>query len=146
MRFSLINTSLVLVVWPAIDLLCHRQGAPLTSNSKGRSCVVKLTRNSAKLTNQRVNCAFTSSPLSLHVRYILPTLYFAYNLYRSSSSIVILVFYLFSTDISEQHVQMWELFTGLTLPLRGTPVNNPITPCITSKVPGLHFLPLTVYA
>jgi len=47
-----------------------------------------------------------------------------------SSSIVILVFYLFSTVISEQHV--WELWvwiqsTGLTLPLRVTPMNNHIT-------------------
>jgi len=47
-----------------------------------------------------------------------------------SSSIVILAFYLFSTDISEQHV--WELwvwiqFTNLTLPLRRNPVNNAIT-------------------
>jgi len=58
-----------------------------------------------------------------------------------SSSIVILVFYLFSTRISEQHV--WELWvwiqsTGLTLRLRVTPMNNPIT-LITSTVAGLHF-------
>jgi len=58
-----------------------------------------------------------------------------------SSSIVILVFYLFSTGISEQHV--WELWvwiqsTGLTLPLRVSPINNRIT-LMTSKVAGLHF-------
>jgi len=58
-----------------------------------------------------------------------------------SSSIVILVFYLFSAGISEQHV--WELWvwiqsTGLTLPLRVTPMNNPIT-LITGTVAGLHF-------
>jgi len=29
--------------------------------------------NSAKLTNQRVSYAFTSSPFSFHVRHILPT-------------------------------------------------------------------------
>jgi len=29
--------------------------------------------NSAKLTNQRVSCAYTSSPFSFHVRNILPT-------------------------------------------------------------------------
>ena len=52
------------------------------------------------------------------------------------SSIVILVFYLFSTGISEQHV--WEQSTGLTLPLRVTPMNNLIT-LITSTVAGLHF-------
>jgi len=44
--------------------------------------------SSAKLTNQRVSYAFTSSPLSFHpaIFCLLP-----------SSSIVILVFYLFST-------------------------------------------------
>jgi len=44
-----------------------------------------------------------------------------------TSSIVILVFYLFSTDISEQHVWklwVWIQFTGLMLSLRGTQVNN----------------------
>jgi len=52
--------------------------------------------SSAKLTNQRVSYAFTSSPFSFHARHILPI--------YPSSSIVILVFYLFSTGISEQHV------------------------------------------
>jgi len=51
------------------------------------------TRNSAKLTNQRGSCAFTCSPFSIHLRHILPT----YN-------IDIIVYYLFSIDISEQHV------------------------------------------
>ena len=58
-----------------------------------------------------------------------------------SSSIVILVFYLFSTGISEQHVcelWVWIQSIGLTLPLRVTPMNNPIT-LITSIVAGLHF-------
>jgi len=36
-------------------------------------------RNSAKLTNQRVSCAFTSSPFSFHVRYILPTSKFEHS-------------------------------------------------------------------
>jgi len=51
--------------------------------------------SSAKLTNQRVSYAFASSPLSFHpvIFCLLP-----------STSIVILVFYLFSTGISEQHV------------------------------------------
>jgi len=55
----------------------------------------KLT-NQQQLTNQRVSYAFTSSPFSFHARHILPI--------HPSSSIVILVFYLFSTGISEQHV------------------------------------------
>jgi len=50
-----------------------------------------------------------------------------------SSSIVILVYFTyFSTDISDSERHVWELwvwiqFTGLTLPLRTTPMNNPIT-------------------
>jgi len=54
-----------------------------------------IQESSAKLTNQRVSYAFTSNPLSFHpvIFCLLP-----------SSSIVILVFYLFSTGISEQHV------------------------------------------
>ena len=35
--------------------------------------------NSAKLTNQRVSCAFTSSPFSFHVRHILPSSKFQNN-------------------------------------------------------------------
>ena len=56
------------------------------------------TRNSAKLTDQGGSYAFrpTCSPLSIHVRNILPT-----------SNIYIFVYYLFSIDTSEQHV--WEL-------------------------------------
>jgi len=60
-----------------------------------------------------------------------------------SSSIVILVFYLFSTGISDSEQHVWELWVwiqsiGLTLPLRVTPMNNPIT-LVTSTVAWLHF-------
>jgi len=52
------------------------------------------TINSANLTNQRVSYAFAIARLiSMSVIHVL-----------RSSSIVILVFCLFSTDISEQHV------------------------------------------
>jgi len=51
------------------------------------------TRNSTKLTDQRGSYAFTCSPFSIYLRHILPT-----------SNVDILVYYLFSTDISEQHV------------------------------------------
>ena len=90
--------------------------------------------NSAKLTNQRVRYAFSSSPLSFHARHVLPT-----SKFQHSYSCILLIFYI--TDISEQHV--WELWvwiqsTGLTFPLRVTPMNKPIT-LITSTVAGLHF-------
>jgi len=66
-----------------------------------------------------------------------------------SSSIVILVFYLFSTE-HVWELWVWIQFTGLTLPLRVTPTNNPIT--IISLVWHWYshwatfLLPLTVYA
>ena len=90
--------------------------------------------SSAKLTNQRVSYAFTSSPFSFHARHILPTSKFQY----SYSCI-----YLFTKDISEQYVWelwlcVWTQFTGLTLPLWGRPVNNPIT-LISPVQWGLHF-------
>jgi len=55
----------------------------------------------------------------------------------------ILVFYLFSTDISEQHVWevwMWIQFAGFTLEsaLRWTPVNDPIT--LVSSVESLGYI------
>jgi len=91
--------------------------------------------SSAKLTNQRVSYAFTSSPLSFHlvIFYLLP-----------SSSIVILVFYLFSTEISEQHdmcenstvsvntVHWFDAFSSVT------PKNNPIT--LISAVQSLGYI------
>ena len=40
------------------------------------------TRNSAKLTNQRVSYAFTSSPFSIHVHHILPTSKFQHSYSR----------------------------------------------------------------
>jgi len=73
--------------------------------------------SSAKLTNQRASDAFTSSQFSIHVRHILRTSKFQHSYFT--------IFY-----ISEQYVWklwVWIQFTGLTLPLSGTPVNNPIT-------------------
>ena len=93
------------------------------------------------LYNKKVQQSWQTSALALHLplaRLIFMPVIFCL---LPSSSIVILVLYLFSTGISEQHV--WELWvwiqsTGLTLPLRVTPMNNPIT-LITSTVDGLHF-------
>jgi len=47
----------------------------------GHVALARVTRNSAKLTNQRVSCAFTSSPFSFHIRYILPTSKFEHSYY-----------------------------------------------------------------
>ena len=56
--------------------------------------VVHLTlqESSAKLTNQRVSYAFTSSPLSFHARHILLS-----SKFQHSYSCILLIFY---TDIS----------------------------------------------
>ena len=53
------------------------------------SCINQ--ENSAKLKNQRVSYAFTSSPFSIHVRHILPTSKFQHSYFT--------FFY-----VSEQHV------------------------------------------
>jgi len=53
--------------------------------------------SSAKLTNQRVSYAFSSSPSSFHARHILPT-----SKFQHSYTCILLIFY--TTDISEQHV------------------------------------------
>jgi len=77
---------------------------------------------------QEIQHSWQTSALAMHSpRARLVSIFVIFCLLLSSR-IVMLVFYLFSTGISEQHV--WELwvwiqFTGLTLPLRGTPVNNP---------------------
>jgi len=93
--------------------------------------------SSAKLTNQHVSYAFTSSPLSFHpvIFCLLP-----------SSSIVILVFYLFSTGISEQHVwEDWEQYCECEYSslvwrfLFGNPNEYPHSTYITSTVAGIYF-------
>jgi len=89
--------------------------------------------------NRKVQQSWQTSALAMHLplaRLVSMPVIFCL---LPSSSIVILVFLL--TGISEQHV--WELWvwiqsTGLTLHLRLTPMNNPIT-IITSTVAGLHF-------
>ena len=48
---------------------------------------LRIQENSAKLTNQRVSCPFTSSPFSFHVRHILPT-----SKFQNSYSCVLLIF------------------------------------------------------
>jgi len=82
--------------------------------------------------NKKVQQSWQTSALAMHLslsRLVSMPVIFCL---RPSSSIVILVFYLFSTDIREQHewelwVWVWIQFTGLTLPLWLTPVNNIIT-------------------
>jgi len=65
-----------------------------------------------------------------------------------SSSIVILVFYLFSTLQTSVNSMcenwLWIQSTGLTFPLRVNPMNNPIT-LNTSTVAGLPFVAADSY-
>jgi len=95
------------------------------------------TINSANLTNQRVSYAFAIARLiSMSVIHVL-----------RSSSIVILVFCLFSTDISEQHV--WELWVWIQrwfdASSSGTPVNNPTLILYHQYSPWATFLLLTAF-
>ena len=52
-----------------------------------RNDIIVEQENSAKLTNQRVSCAFTSSSFSFHVRHILPT-----SKFQNSYSCILLIF------------------------------------------------------
>jgi len=101
--------------------------------------------DSRNIRDKKVQQSWQTSALAMHLHLArlvsMPGIFCL--LPSSSGPIVILVFYLFSAGISEQNA--WELWvwiqsesTGLTLPLRVTPMNNPVT-LITSTVPGLHF-------
>ena len=102
-------------------------------------------------TNKKVQQSWQTSALAVHLplaRLVsMPGIFCL--LPSSSGPIVILVFYLFSAGISEQNA--WELWvwiqsesTGLTLPLRVTLMNNPITLISPVQSPGYIFLALTV--
>ena len=68
--------------------------------------------NSAKLTNQRVSYAFTSSPFSIHVRHILPT-----SKFQHSYSCILLIFYRHdqrTACVRTVSVKLWTQFTGYT--------------------------------
>jgi len=100
-----------------------------------------LQENSAKLTNQRVSCAFTSSPFSFHVRHILPT-----SKFKNSYSCILLIFLQTSVnnvchhDVWELRLWVWIQYTGLTLPVQeaGTPANNSII--LISPVQSLGYI------
>jgi len=62
-------------------------GTLLTLRRNHTGCSTK-QESSAKLTNQRVSYAFTSSPLSFYARHILPT-----SKFQHSYSCILLIFY-----------------------------------------------------
>ena len=128
--------------------------------------IAKITKNSAKLTNQHISYIFTCNPLSIHVRHmrrlkkqdwciffccalvhLFPVLHFSVLHFQRPRHILpnfntdILAYYLFSIDISEQHAwKLWIHFSYLVLPLHGTSANNSIKliPPVT-RVPALYF-------
>ena len=92
----------------------------------------------AEVSYKKVQQSWQTSALAMHLplaRVISMPVIFCL---LPSSSIVIPVFYLFSTGIGESMHMYENCECGLTLPLRVTPMNNPIT-LITSTVAGLHF-------
>jgi len=75
--------------------------------------------------NKKVQQSWQTSALAMHLPLArLVSMPVIFCLLPSSSIVILLIFY-----ISEQHIWkwVWIQFTGLTLPLRGTPANNPIT-------------------
>jgi len=89
-------------------------------------------KNSAKLTNQCLSYVFTSSPFSIHVHHILPT-----SKFQHSYSCILFIFYRHQWTACVKTVSVKQ-FTGWTLPLRGIPVNNPIT--LTSSLQTLSYI------
>jgi len=93
-----------------------------------------LQESSAKLTNQRVSYAFTSSPFSFHASHILPASKFQY-----SYCCILLIFFRHQwtacmRTVSVKTVHWFDASSSVT------PMNNPITlnHFITSTVAGLH--------
>ena len=91
--------------------------------------------NSAKLTNQRVSCAFTSSPFSFHVRHILPTSKFE-NIY---SCILVIFLQTSVNNMCENCDCECEYSTLVSRFLSRNPSELLHNSYITSTVPGLHF-------
>jgi len=88
--------------------------------------------NSAKLTNQRVSYAFTSSPFSIYVRHILPT-----SKFQHSYSCILLIFYRhqWTACVRTESVNTVHWFDASC---SGTPVNNSIT--FISPVQSLSYI------
>jgi len=104
------------------------------------SLSLMVQESSAKLTNQRVSYAFTSSPFSFHARHSLPT-----SKFQHSYSCILLIFF------KHQWTAWWVRteceYSSLVWHSRSfIPLNNSITLISLVQSPvGLHFLPLTVY-
>jgi len=118
------NNVLVIIIKIYQNISKHvndtRNTANLPTAKKKKPIWRHKQENSAKLTNQRVSYAFTSSLFSFHARYILPT-----SKCQHSYSCILLIFYRPVNSMCDNWV--WIQSTGLTLPLRVTPMNNPIT-------------------
>ena len=127
---------------------CSVNGNDCARRLDGRVTIMWLARQLI-CSDKKVQQGWQTSALAMHLhpaRLISMPVIFCL---LSSSSIVIFVFYLFSTGISEQHA--WKLWvwiqsesTGLTLPLRVTPMNNPITLISPVQSLGYIFVALTV--
>jgi len=95
-----------------------------------------LQENSAKLTNQRVSCAFTPCPFSFHVCHILPT-----SKFQNSYSCILLIF--IQTSVNNMCEKLRTVTVGVNRPTvhwfdAGTPVNNSIT--LISPVQSLGYI------
>jgi len=106
--------------------------------------------SSAKLTNQRVSYAFTSSPFSFHSRHTLPT-----SKFQHSYSCILLIFYRYQwtawvrTLVRTENCESVSVNTvhWFDASCSVIPLNNTITLISpVQSLTGLHFLPLTVYA
>ena len=104
-----------------------------------RHCRVQ--ENSARLTNQRVSYAFTSSPFSFHARHILPTSKFQHTAYLFLS----FTYFLQASVNSNCECKTVNTVHWFDASCSDIPVNNSITFISpVQSLAGLHFLPLIV--
>jgi len=99
------------------------------------------TTNSARLTNQRGSYAFSCIPFTIHVSHLLPLpISNMCSDFKRNNDLDIFNIIYFIHPSEQQMWKLWTQFSCLTLPFRGTPVNNGIKH-ISSKtsVSGLQF-------
>ena len=101
---------------------------------------VQKQESSAKLTNQRISYAFTSSPLSFHARHILPS-----SKFQHSYSRILLIFYRHQWIACVKTV-LWVWILALLNTVHWFDASSSVTPMITphnnyitSTVIGIHF-------
>ena len=128
-----IQICIIMFVMVVITIMSKNESVHITLQ-RWQSGWTHVQESSAKLTNQRVSYAFTSSPFSFHARHIFPT-----SKFRHSYSCILLIFYrhqwtacVRTESVSENTLHRFDASCSVT------PVNKSIT-LISPVQAALHF-------